>query len=116
MSFLMVGEPSYAMLVAAIPVTLADILLGYKQYCAFTFIIRAIEGYLIVYLRNKNKNYNLSILVVGILVLFLQVLLDIYLYGTKIMLTSLLYKSVAMIICIFLAGFTKMFKKKVEDR
>ncbi|NLZ75515.1 MAG: ECF transporter S component [Erysipelotrichia bacterium] len=116
MSFLMVNEPSYAMLVTAIPVTLSDILLGYKQYCAFTFIIKAIEGYLIVYLRNKNKNYNLSILIVGLIVLVLQVSLDIYLYGTKIMLTSLLYKSVAMIICIILAGLTKRFKKKVEDR
>lgn len=116
MSFLLVNEPSYGMLVAAFPVTLADILLGHKQYCVFTFIIRAVEGYLMVYLTNKKKNYNLSILIVGITVLVLQVAVDIYLYGTNIMLTSLLYKSVAMIICIILAGLTKRFKKKVEDR
>ena len=107
MSFLMVNEPSYGMLVAAIPVTLADILLGHKQYCVFTFIIRAVEGYLMVYLTNKKKNYNLSILIVGIAVLVLQVAVDIYLYGTNIMLTSLLYKSVAIIISIFFGWFNK---------
>lgn len=116
MSFLFVSEPSYGMLVAAIPVALSDILLGHKHYCAFNFIIRAVEGYLMVYLTNKKKNYNITILIVGITVLILQVAVDIYLFGINIMLTSLLYKSVAMIICIFLAGFTKMFKKKVEDR
>ncbi len=116
MSFLMVNEPSYGMLIAAIPVTLADILLGYEHYCLFTFIIRAIEGYLMVCLTSKRKNYNLSILLVGVVVLILQVLVDIYLYGTKIMLPSLLYKSAAIIISILLAGLTRLFKKKVEDR
>ena len=116
MSFLMISDPSYGMLVAAIPVTLVDILLGYHQYCLFNFIIRAIEGYLIVYLINKKKNYNLSILLVGVIVLFLQIMVDMYLYGTKIILTSLLFKSVAMIISILLAGLTKMFKIKIEER
>ncbi|HPW53818.1 MAG TPA: ECF transporter S component [Erysipelotrichaceae bacterium] len=116
MSFLMVSEPSYAMLVAAIPVTVADIILGYRHYCAFSFIIRAIEGYLIVYLTKKKKDYNLSILIVGMLTLFLQVIVDMYLYGSNIMLTSLLYKSLVMIISIVLAGLTRKFKKKVENR
>ncbi|MGI6608747.1 MAG: ECF transporter S component [Erysipelotrichaceae bacterium] len=116
MSFLMVDDPSYGMLVAAIPASLADILLGHEQYCAFNFIIRAIEGYLMVFLNNKNKDYNVSVLLVGILVLVLQVLVDVYLYGPKIMLTSLMYKSAVIITSIILAVLTKRFKKKVEDR
>lgn len=116
MSFLMVSDPSYGMLVAAIPVALADILLGHQQYCGFNFIIRGLQGFLMVYLTNKKKNYNLTILIVGLIALVLQVIVDIYLYGYNIMLTSLVYKSVAVIISIILASLTKVFKKKVQDR
>lgn len=106
--------PSYAMLIAAIPCTLCDLVLGYNQYALYTFIIKAFEGYSIGYLLNKNKKFLITSVIIGLITALLSILTDIYLYGNDIMSISLKKNLIQQSIVLIIVNIIYYSMKKIR--
>ncbi len=113
-------EPSIAMLVAAIPTSLADIINGYGYYALYTFFIKGLEGYMISFLTRKKWNNNLVMLISGLIVLIGYGLADAYRYGSISLVLVSMERNAPQVIIAVIAGLIlnpllKEFKKKLME-
>ncbi len=92
-------KPSVAMLYASSATALADLLLGQGVFSPYTFVIRALQGWLTGYMAQKGAKRITIVLVSGCVVLFGYAAATLIMYGSwQVALTESLYNLIQVVI------------------
>lgn len=111
------NSPAYAALIASASTALADITLGFGQYALCTFILRAIEGFIIALAYKKNWKYPVVCIILGILIILGYVLNDYLMFANlETVLLSLRLNGIQTVISVLIAIFAEKYLRDIKER
>ena len=111
------NSPAYAALIASASTALADVTLGFGQYALYTFLLKAVEGYIIALAHKKNWKYAIVCIILGILIILGYAACDYLLYGNmETVLLSLRFNGLQVIISVIIAIVAEKYLADIKDR
>ena len=111
------NSPAYAALIASASTSLADLTLGYGQYALCTFILRAVEGYLIAMAHKKNWKYPVVCIILGILIMLGYVVMDYLMFGKlETVVMSLRLNGIQMAVSVIIAIVAERYLTDIKER
>ena len=109
-------KPSVAMLYASSATALADLLLGQGVFSPYTFVIRALQGWLIGFMAQKGARRISIVLVSGCVVLFGYAAATLIMYGSwQVALTETLYNLIQVVIAIIASLLLQRYDNTIRD-